>query len=185
MTEQNLNFSYEEFVSIINNLEKEGIPYFVFGGFAYDGINQTKISHYDLDIAFFKKDVIKIIKLFKKLGFETYKRGKKQEYRKGNNKIDVIFIIDKGDYFEVGGNMCIDHISKEAFKDINKLNIGDIKFNPMPNEWFSLYFGKHFKPEKLEATNIALSKIMDNCKKLKILEQINIEKPKNMELIKL
>lgn len=184
--EENFNFTLEEFKKVINELEKEKIGYFVFGGFAYEAINNKKFEHGDLDLAILSKDKERLTNLFKKLGYKTYLHGNKHDYRKAKFKIDIIFIEDKGEFLECGGNMCIDCLSKEAFLNKNLVKIDSFEFNVMPYEWFYLYKdAKHYIPEKTDPHQKAMRNIIKKCKPIRISRQINIEKPKNMDLIEI
>ena len=177
------SFSWEEFRKVIDKLESEGLRYFVFGGFAYDFMKGEIGEHEDLDISFFIEDQEKARQVFRDLGYIPYKHGNKDDYRKGKCKVDVIFIEDGGDYYIIGGNVCLDQISKEAFEKNLRAEIGMFSFSIFPYEWFSLYFDKHYIPEKREKTNEAISKILPLCKNLKVLKQVPVERPENMELI--
>ncbi|MFH1290258.1 MAG: nucleotidyltransferase [Nanoarchaeota archaeon] len=178
-------FTYKEFEKVIGELETKRIEYFVFGGFAFDTINNKKENHGDLDIVIFEKDKEKIKPLFEELGYTSYLHGRKHEYQRDGHKVDVIFIAEKKDHYEIMGNVCRDKVSKDAFAKKNRVETDKLEFTIMPYEWFSLYKGKHYKKEKRKTTDRTIEKIKPLCKRLKVLSSEKIPKPKNMEKIRL
>lgn len=185
MIDDRKKFSFEEFKKIIEELKNQKIDYFVWGGFAFDAINRKITNHEDLDISFFKSDTNRILKLFKNWGYTTYQHGRKHDYRKDGYWIDILFLEDKGDYYEILGNISRDKISKKAFLNKNLIKINSFEFNIMPYEWFSLYKDKHYIPEKRKILNETIDKIIPLCKPLEILVQENVKKPQNMEEIEI
>ncbi|MBI2629572.1 hypothetical protein HYW76_00560 [Candidatus Pacearchaeota archaeon] len=177
-------FRLEDFIEAINELERQDVAYFVFGGFAIEAVNRTGRKFHDLDIIFFGKDKEKVIRLFRGLGYTTYTHGRKHDYRREKAKVDALFLEDKGDYYELHGNLCLDRISKEAFRQIPRLRMGEVEFRVMPYEWFSLY-RTHYKPEKQEDLERFVGNILPLCKRVPILEQIEVEKPENMRLMEI
>ena len=177
--------TFEEFKNIIKTLEKENIDYFVYGGFAFDGVNNEKKNHEDLDLIFFMKDKIEVVNLFKRMGYIAYLHGRKHDYRKENIRIDVLFMNDLGDCYEILGNIKKDKISKEAFTIKNKVKIKDFEFTIMPFEWFSLYYDSHHLETKKMKLNEFIKKIRPLCKELPILSQDKVDKPENMKKIEI
>lgn len=178
-------FTLQEFKEIINKIKKEDIDYFAFGGFAFDGFYGEESEHEDLDLIFFEKDKMKVVKLFKELGFKTYLHGRKHDYRNNNKKIDILFMQDKGDYYEILGNIKRDKISKGALVKKNNVKIEGFEFTIMPFEWFSLYLNSHHIESKREKLNKFVNKILPLCQKLPTLIQENVNKPDNMDKIEI
>jgi hypothetical protein len=177
------HFSFEDFREVIDNLKAEDIEFFIFGGFAYDGILEIFEEHADLDIGFFEKDKEKVRNSFRNLGYTIYRHGNKEDYRLGKCKVDVLFIEQKKGFKIIGGNLCVDHVSDEAFDEKNFVKINNLEFEIFPFEWFSLYEGQHYVPEKIAKTEKVGEKIKPFLRELRILKQVLIEKPENMDLV--
>ena len=170
-------FDLREFPKIIETLEKSGLDYFVFGGFAYDGINNESKDHGDLDLVGLIKDRDKLRDLFKQLGYKGYQIGEiRDAFLKGKSKIDLIFMIDCGDCYEISGGLYKEELSKEAFTPRRKVEREGVKFTIMPYEWFKLYENEKFGNKEKTQMLKAIKKIMPLCRKFKIYEHLSIEK---------
>ncbi len=177
-------FDYEEFEKVIKELKRNGIKYFVFGGFVIDAINNEKNKHEDLDLVISKEDKTKLIDTLKNMGYSKKQFGRMMLFDKETKnqilKIDVITMRVFKDIRLIRGNRSEEIISKEAFDEENYLEVGGIKFRSMPFEWFSLYKEVvHFNPKKDNRHKKAINSILHFCKNLKILKRKDIKRIKS------
>ncbi len=170
---KDFKFNFEELKNIVNKFEKEKLNYFVFGGWAYDGINNELNEHEDLDLVMFIEDKEKIKKILSSEGYKTRENINKLICINKKLKIEIRFIYNKEKYYEIKSNLCLDKISKEAFETINKTKINNFEFRIIPNEMLTLYKDGHIKKnlEKNRRVNDAIQKISQKCKKLNVLNQ--------------
>ena len=187
---KNRRFDFKEFRRVVSGLEENGLSYFVFGGFALDGINGELAEHGDLDIVFYERDRPAIAPFFRNLGYSTYLHGRKEDYRLNLNgyserKVDSLLLKDLRNYYELMGNRVKDKISKEAFGIFTKVNVEGTEFNIMPYEWFSLYLNQHCDSSKLDKTNDAIKRVFSLCRPLDILSQEKVDRPVNQRRVEL
>lgn len=188
--EENRKFDFGEFRFVINQLEKNGLSYFVFGGFAYDGILERANEHNDLDLVFHEKDRKAAVSMFKGWGYDTYLLGRKEKYSLTTGglpkrKIDILFLQDCGTYYELMGNRVRDRVSKNVFYAPPRVDVKGVEFNIMPYEWFSLYSGRHIYASNPERTRAAIEKASLLCRKVEVLQQDEVEMPCNMQEVRI
>jgi len=183
----NEKFTFEEFKRIISGLNDSRIKYFVTGSWAHDAINNEYNEHGDLDLVMFHDSKEKIINFFKEKGYKIYEFGNKYILEKGELKIEIRFIYDKKDYFEIRSNLCLDKISKESFERKNVWKINRFEFRVIPNEQLVLYEDGHLKKDRVknERVNKAVRKVKPLCKEIKIMEQVVLSRGNNLEMVEL
>jgi len=180
-------FTFKEFQKVISGLENSGIKYFVIGGWAYDAINKELNDHEDLDLVMFNDSKESIQRFFKDKSYKIFEFGNKYILENKELKIEIRFIYDKKDYFEITSNICLDKISKEAFEKDNLWDIEGFGFRIIPNEQLVLYENGHLKKDKTknERINNAVKKVKPLCKDLEIVEQTILPRSNDWEMVEL
>ncbi len=177
-------FNPKEFSYLIWALEKFHFEYFVFGGFAYDGITGEMHDHEDLDIVGMNNQRDTLRHILKLMDYKGYRVGQRDAFLKDKNRIDLIYMTQKQDYFEIVGNITQDRISKEAFSMERRVSRDGINFTIMPYEWFLLNGQEHYKgDDKKPYISKAIEKIKPFCNSFPVLKQVNIGKPQDMRKI--
>ena len=126
-------------------LEKEKIKYIVIAGWGLDGKRgkQTRV-HQDLDILCLKKDFRKVKKIISNLGYvikENFNNLYKL-FREDGAKVDLAFLMLKGDYLLSNGRIAITKFPKVLFEKSQIGNVEGVKFKIAPNELLKTW-GSH------------------------------------------
>jgi hypothetical protein len=78
-----MSFPFEEFKRVIKGFEDRGIEYYVFGGFALEGIEEKfRNVHYDLDVVLCEEEK-EIVEFFNGIGYETFSVRNMYEHKDG------------------------------------------------------------------------------------------------------
>ncbi len=171
-------FALEKFKWFIENIKKEGIKYYVFGGFAIDGLRGSLIrDHNDLDILIFDEDKASFIRFLNSLGLKGKWSVNNKIYSAANPQLnlEVLFLGQDGDFVKLDGEKAEHKIPKELFKRSNKGKIKDFEFSIMPREWLieSIIYCDHkedreFLLKLVKDADINLIKKMSRISKRKL-----------------
>lgn len=127
--------NFDTFKKTINILDDSDISYWVFGGYALDGIRE-KISreHGDIDIYLLSEDLNKLINIFKSKNIDVIKRENMYFIDSYELQLGIVLITEENNLFVAHGNKTLAKYPKKMFSKDNILKIEDFKFRSVPNE---------------------------------------------------
>ena len=156
--------NFNLFKSTIELLEKNNIRFWVFGGFALDGI-RGKITrrHGDIDIYLDSDDLIKLENLFESEEYNFYKREKMYFVESSNLKLGIVILTKDNDLIIANGNKTTAKYPKEMFSKETIVSINSFTFKIVPFEILFLEssFSK-FEKDKLFGQKIKINQELYN-----------------------
>lgn len=116
-------------------LKRNKIEYWVFGGFALDGIRgKITRNHEDIDIYLHSTDLDKLIDLFNSENHKFYKREEMYFVESAGLKLEIVILTDEKDMIIANGNHTRVRYPKEMFSKDNDVSIDGFAFRIVPNE---------------------------------------------------
>ena len=149
----------DTFRKTIDLLKENDLQYWVFGGFALDGLRgRLTREHSDIDIYLNEKDLAALTDSFGP-GYKVYKRENMYFVESTELKLGIVLLTAEGDQIIVHGNKTLAKYPKELFARDNFANIDDVRFRIAPNEALVLesQFSKH-ESDKVFAKQIHCNK---------------------------
>ena len=161
---------FSEFKKTILLFKRNNIRYWVFGGFAIDGL-RGKITrpHGDIDVYLQYQDIKKIFKMYDK-DYVCFRRGNMYFVERGEFKIGIVPLRENIKTVSIRGNKTIARYPKEIFLKNNIGKIKDFSFRIIPNEalFFESVFSR-FKKDKKAGNEIKHNKeLFNQIKTIKI-----------------
>jgi len=161
------------FKKTIELLKKNKTRYWVFGGYALDGI-RGKITrdHEDIDIYLRAEDINKFIKLFKSLKYDCYRREQMYFIDSPKLMIGILPLTEEKKYIIANGNCTLVKYPKEIFlKDII-VSLDDFSFRIAPKEVLALdYKFSRYKNDREYVRKLEINKkLAEQIKAFKIRE---------------
>ncbi|MBT4321880.1 hypothetical protein HOD53_01695 [Candidatus Woesearchaeota archaeon] len=148
------------FKRTIELLEKNNVQFWVFGGFALDGI-RGKITreHGDIDIYLDSDDLTKLEKLFDSKEYNFYKREKMYFVESTDLKLGIVILTKENDLVIANGNKTIAKYPKKMFSKETIVSINSFTFRVVPFEILFLESNfSRFKEDKLFGKNIKINR---------------------------
>ncbi len=131
--------SFSTFQDTIELFRKNEIRFWVFGGFALDGI-RGKITreHSDIDIYLVSDDLDKVLVLFQSDDYSCYKREVMYFIESADLKIGIIVLTEEDDKIIAHGNKTLVKFPKDIFLHDNTVSLNNMSFRIVPNEAIAL-----------------------------------------------
>lgn len=162
---------FETFKKTIKLIQENNLRYWVFGGFALDGV-RGKISrdHEDIDIYLHKKDIDRFVKLFALHGYDCYQRERMYFADSPELKIGVVLFTEEKDFYVSNGNCTLAKYPREMFLNNLTASIENFNFRKVPNEVlaFEYEFSIHEEDKKYAKELKTDKKLMSQIKTVKI-----------------
>jgi phosphorylcholine metabolism protein LicD len=155
---------------LIKLFEKNKIRYWVFGGFALDGIRgEISRLHNDIDIYLYFNDLEKTLNLLKFKSLEYYKRKNMYFVESDKVKLGIIILTEKNIEFIANGNKTLVSYPKKIFSEDNYVSLKGIIFRIAPNEVLTVdsKFSK-FNNDKLFGAKLEINEDLFN--KIKVVK---------------
>ncbi len=156
--------NFNLFKKTISLLEKHKISFWVFGGFALDGL-RGKITreHGDIDIYVKENDISKLETLFPPEKYIFYKKEKMYYIKSQELKIGIVPLSKEGDTVTAHGNKTLARYPKEMFSMSIYGAINSFKFKIVPREVLFLESQySRFESDKSFGQNIQIDKKLFN-----------------------
>jgi hypothetical protein len=119
----------------VDLLEEHRIHYYVFGGFALDGLRGAITrQHADLDIYVLEDDLQKFCKVMESAGYPCIKRENMYFIDKEPLKIGIVVLSKDTENYVSRGNKTLAFYPKPIFSKVAHGRIKDITFRVAPNE---------------------------------------------------
>jgi hypothetical protein len=165
---------FELFKKIINLLKDNKMRYWIFGGYALDGIRgKLTRGHKDIDIYLDSRDIENFIELLSSLGYDCRQRERMYFVDAADLKIGILSLKKEGNYHVADGNCTLVKYPEGVFsKDIYG-TIDGFEFRVAPRE--ALVFDYQFSPNEADrkfASGLEVDrKLFDKIKSVKIRDR--------------
>jgi hypothetical protein len=165
--------SFNTFKKNIELLEKNKIKYWVFGGFALDGVRgELTREHSDIDIYLFSEDLNKLLSLFNSDSYKCFKRESMHFIESDDLKIGVVLLTKENNKMIANGNKTLVKFPCGIFKNKSIAAIDNFTFQIAPNEVLAIdskysinnsdrTFGAGLKYDEFLFNQIKIIKIRD------------------------
>jgi phosphorylcholine metabolism protein LicD len=163
--------NFDAFKDTIKLLEKNKVQYWVFGGFALDGL-RGKITreHNDIDIYLHSDDLSKLKQLSNSKRYRFYKRENMYFIESTELKLGVVILTEEDNLIVAHGNKTLAKYPKEIFSKDMLVSIGTLQFRIVPLEilYLESKFSK-FETDKTYGRTIKINKkLFNKIKTIKI-----------------
>jgi phosphorylcholine metabolism protein LicD len=155
---------FYNFKNTIELLEKNNIRFWVFGGFALDGM-RGKITreHGDIDIYLDSDDLTKLKNIFSSKEYNFYKREKMYFVESSELKLGIVILTKENDLIIANGNKTIAKYPKEFFSKNTNVSIDSFTFRIVPFEILFLESNfSRFEKDKLFGQKIKINQKLYN-----------------------
>jgi predicted nucleotidyltransferase len=165
--------SFDTFKKTIGLLEKNGVKFLIFGGFALDGIRgEITREHSDIDIYVFSDDLDKLLSLFRSDDYTSYKRENMYFIEATDLKMGIVVLTHENDKIIAHGNKTLVAFPRDIFTDTCIVSLNNVSFHVAPNEALAVdskfsthendrLFGTDMKYDKALFDQIEIIKIRD------------------------
>lgn len=127
--------SFNAFQDTIELFKKSKINFWVFGGFALDGIRgEITREHSDIDIYLLIDDLNTFLSLFGSKKYKYYKRESMYFVESDDLKIGVVLLTTEDNKIIANGNKTLVKFPKDIFLKDNIVSLNGVSFRIVPNE---------------------------------------------------
>jgi len=127
--------SFDAFKKTIELFTENGIRFWIFGGFALDGIRgEVTREHDDIDVYVLSDDLGKLLSLFHADGHSCEKRKNMYFIESDDFKIGVLILTYEDDKIIAHGNNTLVTVPRGIFINDHIVSLKDISFRIAPNE---------------------------------------------------
>jgi hypothetical protein len=163
--------SLQSLKKYLNLLENRNFAYWVFGGYALDGL-RGKITreHGDIDIYLAEKDINEFISFMNALEYPLVQRENMYFLDVDNLSIGVVILREEEYQFVALGNKTQAYYPKELFNNTHSGSIDDVEFPIVPNEILKLEseFSRYEKDREFGMNLVVNNDLYSQIKIIKI-----------------
>lgn len=127
--------SLDEFKNVLRELDANSLRYWVFGGYALDGLRQgISRAHGDIDIYLFEDDLDRFKRLYSRDGCEFKRVGSMYFVKSASFRIGALILAKDEDSFIAYGNKTLARYPMQMFDKDIFATIQDLSFRIAPLE---------------------------------------------------
>lgn len=130
--------NFDRFKWLITSVENLGIDYYVFGGFAVDGLyGKLNREHHDIDLLIYEKDKERLIEHLTSLDLHGSYHGNGRIWRIEESDLvaDILFLNEEEGYIILVGARAETKVPKSLFLKKQLGVINGFEFGIIPLEW--------------------------------------------------